>query len=531
MNKVNFHEKGYGGAVVAPCVECGDRKGWNGMGNDTIGSPCTIAIFGASGDLTRRKLIPALYKLFREGVLPASFAVVGFSNVEIAIDAFRSSMMDAVMEYCGIEDDAWNAFASRLFYHSLDFARTGAHRELMRYLEDIEGRFGLPQKRIYYLAIPPSVFPYVIGMLGEGGLSQERGGSWARVVVEKPFGRDVASARSLNNAISRYFHEHQIFRIDHYLGKESVQNMLMFRFANAIFEPVWNRNFIHSVGILAAETVGVEHRALYYEEAGVIRDMFQNHMMQLLAMTAIEAPSRFEAERVRDEKVKLFRSLRPFAGGSGGQDVILGQYGAGTIGETSVPAYREEEGIDVQSLTPTFAVLKVFIDNWRWQGVPFYLASGKRLHEKKTEIVINFKRVPHSLFRDVLTEDIEPNRLIFSIQPDERIALTFQGKDPREKLCLRSVKMDFDYYRDYPGTVFDSYERVLMDVIAGDHMLFWRQDGVELTWSFLTPIIEFCESCDDRSKRLFPYPAGSWGPAEAELLMTVYGIKRPERGS
>jgi glucose-6-phosphate 1-dehydrogenase len=340
---------------------------------------------------------------------------------------------------------------------------------------------------------------------------------WSRIVVEKPFGRDLKTARTLDRVLHQHFQEHQIFRIDHYLAKETVQNILMFRFANAIFEPLWNRGYIDYISIMAAENLGVEHRAGYYDHSGVLRDMFQNHMMQLLALCAMEPPSLFEADRVNDEKVKLYRSLRPFPVEKLEDYLVLGQYGRGTIVGKPVPAYHEEPDVKPDSLTPTFAMMKVFIDNWRWQGVPFYLCSGKRLAEKRTEMVIQFKEVPHSMFRHSIGEHIIANRLILGIYPDEKISLTFQTKNPGI-ICLRSVTMDFHYHQGYKGPLLDAYEKVLHDVIVGDHMLFWRQDGVELCWSFLTPILEECEACGNRAEMLLPYQAGSWGPDAVKNL-------------
>ncbi|MEE8553173.1 MAG: glucose-6-phosphate dehydrogenase, partial [Desulfobacterales bacterium] len=333
-----------------------------------------------------------------------------------------------------------------------------------------------------------------------------------RLVIEKPFGRDLKTAVELNQSIQKYYKEHQIFRIDHYLAKETVQNVLMFRFANAIFEPIWNRRYIDHVNILASETLGVEHRAGYYEQAGVIRDMFQNHMMQLLALTAMEAPSQFETGRVRDEKVKVFRSLRPFPMDKFNEHIVLGQYGRADIDGKPVQAYREEPGISPDSLTPTFAKMKVFIDNWRWQGVPFFLTSGKRLAKKITEITIQFKEIPHSMFRQALGETIAANRLTLGIYPEEKITLTFQAKTPSAQVRLRTVTMDFPFHQNYQGPVLDAYEKVLIDCILGDQMLFWRQDSLEHCWSFLTPILNECETCDNRAEMLQIYEPGSCGP-------------------
>jgi glucose-6-phosphate 1-dehydrogenase len=346
---------------------------------------------------------------------------------------------------------------------------------------------------------------------------QESG--WSRIVVEKPFGYDLESAMDLDRSLHEYFREDQVFRIDHYLAKETVQNVLMFRFANTIFEPVWNRNYVDHVSITAAEKLGVEHRGGYYEEAGVLRDMFQNHMMQLLALTAMEAPSVFEADRVRDEKVKAYRSLRPFPVSDLKDYLVLGQYESGEIDGTKVSSYRNEKGVDSDSVTPTYAAMKLFLDNWRWQGVPFYLVSGKRLAEKKTEIAVQFKKVPHSMFRDILGEAIIANRLILGTYPEEKIIMTFQTKNPGALVSLRTVTMEFDYHQNYPGPRLEAYEKVLIDCMAGDQMLFWRQDGVELCWSFLTPIIKECDACVDEKRLLHFYKAGSWGPEAAGDLL------------
>jgi glucose-6-phosphate 1-dehydrogenase len=350
--------------------------------------------------------------------------------------------------------------------------------------------------------------------LGAAGLSQEgqNRAPWRRLVVEKPFGRDLKSTRDLNRSITQHFAEHQIFRIDHYLAKETVQNVLVFRFANSIFEPLWNQQFIDHVRITAAESLGVEGRAGYYEESGVLRDMFQNHMMQLLALTAMEPPSRFAADHVRDETCKLFRSLKPFDADDMRTNLALGQYSRGVIDGKPVPAYREEPGVKPDSVIPTFATMRLFVENWRWEGVPFYVTSGKRLHKKITEIVIQFKKVPHSLFRGIVGETILPNLLRLGIYPDEKINLTFQTKSPGASFRLRSVTMDFNYLDNYSGPTVDAYEKALLDCIQGDQTLSWRQDAVELCWAFFDPLLEECEGCEDKLERLVFYEAGSWGP-------------------
>jgi len=481
--------------------------------------PCLIVIFGATGDLTAKKLAPALFRLYQNHLLPEPFLIVGAGRTPLDDEVFRGRIQQA-LERQGLNlKEAWSSFARRLFYQPIRYEDLPSYAALSEELKRREKEVGLEGRRIFYLAVPPNLYETIAQGLGASGLSRVEGdGGWARLVVEKPFGRDLTSAVHLDQSLHRHFREPQIFHIDHYLAKETVQNILIFRFANAIFEPLWNRQYIASVGIIAAETLGVEHRAGYYEGAGVLRDMFQNHMMQLLALMAMEPPSVFDPDRVLDEKAKLYRALRPFPVEDLWDFLVLGQYGSGIIDGRPVPAYRREPGVHPQSLMPTYALMKVFVDNWRWQGVPFFLCSGKRLAEKRTEIVVLFREVPHSMFRRLLGETITPNRLILAISPEERLSLTFQTKVPGAKVRLRSVTMDFHYQQTYTGPVLGAYEKVLLDVMAGDRMLFWRQDGVELAWSFLTPILEECESCSVRPQKLYPYPAGSWGPKEAERL-------------
>jgi len=476
--------------------------------------PCTIVIFGATGDLTARKLLPALFNLYANDGLPEPFQIVGCGRTKMSEQKFIDRMKDALDATHILNHDKWPAFADALSYRSIDYEQMDSFSNLSKFLKDLDERYGTRSNRIFYLALPPILYQPVVQMLGQVGLGNEKDNhnGWSRVVIEKPFGRDLKTAKELNQSIGKYFKEHQVYRIDHYLAKETVQNILMFRFANAIFEPIWNRRYIDHVNILASETLGVEHRAGYYDKAGVIRDMFQNHMMQLLAHTAMEAPSQFESDRVRDEKLKVFRSLRPFPIEKLQEYIVLGQYDRGKIDKKPVPAYREEQGINPDSLTPTYAKMKIFIDNWRWQGVPFYLISGKRLAKKITQIVIGFKEVPHSMLRKTLDETIDANRLTFGIYPDEKVTLTFQTKNPGARLCLRSVTMDFSYHQNYSGPVLDAYEKVLIDCMLGDQVLFWRQESIERCWSFLTPILNACETCSDRSKMLQFYESGSWGP-------------------
>ncbi len=477
--------------------------------------PCALVIFGASGDLAARKLFPALFQLYTSGNLPKAFIVVGAGRKKMESASFRDSVYGSLAQEPSFDRAVLRKFIEHLHYQQLYYDDQAGYRRLAATIADLDRMHGTAGNRIFYLSVPPTVYPVVGAMLGQAGLSQENdnGRGFSRIVVEKPFGRDFESALALDAILHAGFQEHQIFRIDHYLAKETVQNLLMFRFANAIFEPVWNRSYMDYIGIIAAEKLGVEHRAGYYDQSGVIRDMFQNHMMQLLALTAMEPPSVFSPDRVQDEKVKVFRALKPFAESSSEENLILGQYDLGRIDGRPVPAYREEEGVAPGSLTPTFAMLRLFIDNWRWHGVPFYIASGKRLTEKITRIVIQFKEVPNSMFRYLLGGSIQANRLILSIYPREEIHLTFQAKVPGARICMQTVTMKFEY--GWKNTALDAYAKVLLDCIEGDHMLFWRRDGVEQTWSYLDPVLVGCEDCSDRKKLLHPYASGSWGPEKS----------------
>ncbi|KPJ77571.1 MAG: glucose-6-phosphate dehydrogenase [Deltaproteobacteria bacterium SG8_13] len=481
--------------------------------------PCLIVIFGATGDLTARKLIPALFNLYRSQGLPESFAIVGCGRTQMDDPQFRDHLEAGLTLRNGSDRKQWETFRGQLYYQPIVYDDPQTYASLAQRIDSLDRRHSTRGNKIFYLALPPSLYEPVAQMIGKAGLNREQGGSWARLVVEKPFGRDLKTAENLDRNLHRYFTEHQVFRIDHYLAKETVQNVLMFRFANAIFEPLWNRRYIDSIDIMATETLGVEHRSGYYEQAGVLRDMFQNHMLQLLALTAMEPPSRFEADWVRDERVKVFRSLRAFPADSMEKSLVLGQYAAGVIDGKPVPAYRKETGVHPESITPTYAKMRVYVDNWRWQGVPFYLTSGKRLAEKITRITIQFKEVPHSMFRPVLGESIRPNRLILGISPEENISLTFQTKTPGARVCLRSVTMDFHYQHAGTEMMLDAYEKVLIDCMLGDQMLFWRQDAVELCWSFLTPILTACETCRHPEALMHFYQAGSWGPPEAAALV------------
>ncbi len=412
----------------------------------------------------------------------------------------------------------WQMLEPKLSYvrvKSYDAAESYA--ALGKYLDKLEQQYSMARRRLFYLAVPPGVYTDIASNLGHAGMAaQDEPGTVSRLVIEKPFGHDLKSARALDSAIHEHFQEKQIFRIDHYLAKETVQNILLLRFANALFEPLWNRNFIRSIRILAAENLGVEHRAGYYDQAGVLRDMFQNHMMQLLALCTMEPPSCFAAELVRDEKSKVYRALRPFPVGRINEHLLLGQYGAGLADGRQVKAYRDEPDVRNTSLTPTYAAMKVYVDNWRWQGVPIYMVSGKRLAEKRTEITIQFKDVPFSLFRNVFGSHITANQLTLGIYPCEEVNLSFQTKVPGP-MCLRTAEMHFDYNQGFDSVQLDAYSKVLLDCMLGDSMLFWRQDGVELCWNFLTPVLVECD-CPEQARQVRPYVSGSWGPEEAKDL-------------
>jgi glucose-6-phosphate 1-dehydrogenase len=485
-----------------------------------VPSPCCLIIFGATGDLTHRKLMPSLYRLYKKETLTEKFFILAAARRKQSTDQFRDEMLKALKHALpeDFDDSVWADFASHVYYSSLDFSNPESYKSFKETLPPLESKYGTGKNRIFYLAVPPTVFEEVIVNLGTAGLSRE-GEGYIRIVIEKPFGRDLESAKKLNRVLHKYFKEKQIFRIDHYLAKETDQNIIMFRFANSIFEPLWNRNYVDHVQITVSETLGIENRAGYYEETGVIRDMFQNHIFQLLALIAMEPPSAFEDDSVRDEKVKVFRSVEPFPLNRIKDYVVIGQYGRGRINNDEAIGYREESGVSPESVTPTFAAMKVLIDSWRWSGVPFYLRSGKRLSKRKTEISMHFKPVPYMMFSKSMEESIGPNVLLFRVQPDEGISLLFQTKKPGSLVCLEPVLMDFSYKK---GIFLDAYEWVLLDCMLGDHLLFLREDAVESTWSLLTPVIERLESTTGIEK-ISNYPAGSSGPVEAELLIEKDG--------
>lgn len=493
--------------------------------NDRASGECTdrilqsfgLIVFGASGDLTQRRLIPALYRLFRNNLLPQRFFVLGVSRSALNSERFRELLEPRIQSAFPKDYDeaSWQDFAERLSYESIDYALQETYTRLLEgIVPSLRKEYGVSGHLIFYLAIPPTLYEDVLLHLG-ASVGEGRGSMHPHVVIEKPFGRDLDSARRLNRLLRRFFSEDRIYRIDHYLGLETVQSLLMFRFANSIFEPLWNRRYVDHIQITASETVGVEHRAGYYEEAGVIRDMFQNHIFQLLALSAMEPPVTFEAQAVRVERAKALASVRAFPLDRLEEFIAVGQYGGGEIRGTPVSAYREEPGVRPASTTATFAAMKVLIDNWRWNGVPFYLRSGKRLRSRKTEVSIHFKPVPHLMFSKALDQPIEPNVLVLRIQPDEGISLFFQTKKPESKICLKEVRMDFTYEKEL---LMDAYEWVLLGCILGDQMLFLSEAEVERSWALLTPVIERLESTIQPDR--FPnYAAGTSGPEEARVLI------------
>lgn len=465
--------------------------------------PHTIAIFGASGDLTSRKLIPAFYGLFQKSRLPQPLRIVGLSRTPFEHEAWRRQLAESTARFLGSEfrAETWERFAQSLFYLPLDLERADDYRRLAQWLQENEPTG--PSTRLYYLATLPALYSQAVTRLGEAGLADEESGP-RRIVIEKPFGSDLASARTLNADVHRVFREHQVYRIDHYLGKETVQNMLVLRFANSIFEPIWNRNYVDHVQITVAEEVPVGRRGGYYDGTGVLRDMFQNHLLQLLTITAMEAPVRYEANLIRDEKVKVLRAIRPLAGADFARDTLRAQYAG----------YLDEPGVARHSATATFAALKLHVDNWRWNGVPFYLRSGKAMSCRTTQIVIQFREPPHLLFGQ--RRRLEANRLVIQIQPAEGIQLHFQTKVPDAGMEMRLTDLDFRF-REFGAAIPDSYERLLLDALNGDASLFARSDEVEQAWSIIDPILAAWNS--PAAPSLGTYVPGGWGPDEANEWM------------
>jgi glucose-6-phosphate 1-dehydrogenase len=487
-----------------------------------------LVIFGASGDLAQRKLLPAVWGLFLDGLLPRDFAVVGYARTPKTDDAFRAETREALQQSSRGRppgDEAWRAFAARLRYVAGGYDDPAGFRALGSRLEELAAEPGGARNAIFYLATPPTVFVPIVRGLGESGLA--RRGSvrapWSRLIIEKPFGRSLAGARDLNREVLAAFAEHQVFRIDHYLGKETVQNIMVLRFANSIFEPLWNQRYIDHVQVTVAETVGVEQRAAYYEHAGALRDIVQNHLMHLVCLVAMEPPVALSPDAVRDEKVQVLRSLRPIPRRCAAEGLVRAQYAAGTIHGKAVPGYREEPGVAPDSTTETFVAMKAFVDNWRWAGVPFYLRTGKRLAARITEISIHFKAIPRILFGALSLGPLPPNVLALRIQPNEGISLQFEVKVPGHAMRIQPYQLDFGYKEAFGRGPPEAYERLLLDAALGDSTLFTRGDEVEAAWAFLDPVLQGC--AESPAGPLPAYAAGTWGPAEADALIGADGFR------
>ena len=483
-----------------------------------------LVIFGASGDLTYRKLIPAVYDLFRQNLLPEKFAILGVSRTEISDEKFRVKMKDGIKIFANFKEDddkIVDNFLQHLSYFAIDTESKEHFRKLKNHLEKMNSNLETGNNAIYYLSTPPTLYGVIPTLLGEVGLNTSSNGSWKKLIIEKPFGYDLASALELNKKLSKYFREEQIYRIDHYLGKESVQNILVTRFSNGVFEPLWNRNYVHHVEITSVENIGIENRGGYYDSSGAMRDMVQNHLLQLTGLIAMEPPSSFDSNAIRNEIVKVFQSFRPFSENDISKNSIRGQYTSATVKGEKLIGYREEKGIGKDSRTESYVAMKVFIDNWRWGGVPFYIRSGKRLPTKVTEVVINFKPTPHFLFSK---QDINNscNQLVLRIQPDEGVLLKVGMKVPGQGFNVQTVNLDFHYSDLSHSYLPTAYERLLHDCMIGDSTLYQRADAVESAWKFVDPILDAWKN--DSNIPIYGYPAGTWGPEKADNLLEEKGL-------
>ena len=476
--------------------------------------PTTLVIFGGTGDLAQRKLLPAIYNLAKRGLLPPRFGVVGYARTDMSDEAFRRFAKAAIEAHSRtpIDERFWPAFASMLHYHAGGFDDSSHFHALARTIEGLDEQIGGGAHRVFYLSTPSSFFPVIVKGLGAAKLNRPTG--LVRVVIEKPFGDDLQSARALAETVHRSFHERQVYRIDHYLGKETVQNIYAFRFANAIFEPIWSNSYVDHVQITVAESLGVEHRAAFYEETGVVRDIVQNHLLQVFALVAMEPPAAFDADPIRDEKAKLLRATRPMTL----ENSVRGQYGEGYVAGEEAVAYLEEPNVPPDSNTPTYIAAKLEIDNWRWAGTPFYIRAGKRVAKRVTEVAVQFKRPPHLPFPTDAVEQLEANALVLRIQPDEGISLRFGAKAPTPTLALRTVNMDFLYGSSFLAEVPEAYETLILDAMRGDGTLFTRQDSVERSWELVDPLLE-------RWRKGTPqvYESGSWGPDLSDELLAREG--------
>ncbi len=494
-----------------------------GLAEDRLPEPCTIVIFGASGDLTKRKLVPALTSLAAERLLPPAFAIVGFARKELSDEQFRADMKESCNKFARhrpVDEAIWKNIEAGMYFHTGNYDDPASYQALKARLDEIDRIHGLPGNRVFYLSTPPETFPIAIRRLGEAGLiNPSETGPFTRVIIEKPFGIDLESARSLNHTVLDVLREDQTYRIDHYLGKETVQNLMVMRFANSLFEPLWNNRFVDHVQITGAEAIGIEGRGGYFDHAGITRDMVQNHLFQVLCLTAMEPFVSLTANELRDEKVKLLKSIRPIPEGQFDDYVVRGQYTAGSVSGKPQIGYQEETGVTKGSSTDTYVALKIFIDNWRWAGVPFYLRAGKALSKKVTEVALVFRPAPHSLFG--AKSPTEPNVLVIRIQPDEGISIRFGSKVPGNTLDIHPVNMEFRYGTSFGTEPPEAYERLLLDCMLGDAALYTRGDEVEASWKFITPIHKWWASQTD--KPLPTYEAGTWGPAEADALLAKLG--------
>jgi glucose-6-phosphate 1-dehydrogenase len=482
----------------------------------------TLIIFGATGDLTKRKLIPSLFSLYQQDLLPSDFKIVAFARRPKDDEEFRADMSEALKTFHGSVGDSAESdrFLSMIHYHRGDFSTPEAHIELSRFLEQNEKERGIAGNRLFYLSTPPSTYETIINNIGQAGLHQS-GSGWTRIIIEKPFGHDLQTAQQLNKVVDQVFHEDQVYRIDHYLGKETVQNILVFRFANGIFEPIWNRRYVDHVQITVAETLGVESRGNFYEETGITRDIVQNHMLQLFSLFAMEPPAAFDSDAVRDEKVKVLKAVKEFDPATIDETVICGQYAAGSLMGKQLPGYREEPGVSPNSTTETYIAARLYLDNWRWAGVPFYIRAGKRLPKRVTEIAIHFKNAPLQMFSEQTREQVGSNVLALRIQPDEGISLRFDSKVPGPSSLIRPVTMDFRYGTSFGQKAPDAYERLLLDALLGDATLFTRSDENLMAWKLLDPIFQHWGKT---GRQPLPfYNVGSWGPAEADKLLEKDG--------
>jgi glucose-6-phosphate 1-dehydrogenase len=493
-----------------------------GLAEDRTPEPTTVVIFGASGDLTKRKLVPALYTLMAERLLPPSFAVVGFARKQVGDEAFRAEMKD----WCGRfarhkpTDELWAQFEKGIYFHTGDYDDPASYKALKDRLDAIDRERGISGNRVFYISTPPATFPIAVKQLDESGLiNKSTDGPFTRVIIEKPFGTDLTSARDLNAHCLKHLREDQIYRIDHYLGKETVQNLMVFRFANAFFEPLWNNRFIDHVQITGAEAIGIEGRGGYFDNAGILRDMVQNHLFQVMALTAMEPPVSLSATDLRDEKVKVLKALRPIPEARFDEFVVRGQYRQGSVGGKRVPHYHEETGVAAGSTTETYVALKMFIDNWRWAGVPFYLRSGKAMAKKVTEVALVFKDAPHRLFGEKSIN--EPNVLAIRIQPDEGISVRFGSKVPGNTLDIHPVNMEFRYGTSFGTEPPEAYERLQLDCMLGDQALYTRADEVESSWKFISRIHD--EWSKTFARGVPTYEAGTWGPDESDAMLRRSG--------